>query len=296
MTGNSILRVFAALAFLALLAPGAARAHDFETVRLPLRVSDDRTIQAQLRIPADLRPGTRLPAVMVFGGFENAAQVLDLVKPEVPLVLAGFDYPFAPPRVFEFPQSLGIASDVKRMAHDTRAGIGLLARALRERPEVDPGRILIIGASFGAPFALAAAAEFPDEITGVAIVHGFGQVPETAYARLMRLWQPKVGFLAAVPAWLLSRLGWAYLSFPWPEHAARALEARQKILMVTAAQDSFIPRDSSDSLWRAIEESEAIRERIVMPGDHLQPGSRELIGKILKLVQEWAGRSGLLAP
>jgi hypothetical protein len=77
------------------------------------------------------------------------------------------------------------------------------------------------------------------------------------------------------------------LKFEAPEDEALRLRTSQCVLMITAADDSFIPRSSSDALWDAIRRSGAKAERRMMPGDHLQPGSDELIHKIMGEVQGW---------
>jgi dienelactone hydrolase len=113
---------------------------------------------------------------MLFGGFQGAARVLDLIdgaKLPPSVLLASFDYPFKPPRRFSFPGSLQYAPDVKRMMSETVEGIVWLARELARRPDVDPNRITVIGASLGAPFVIEAAAREP-LIRGVALIHGSG--------------------------------------------------------------------------------------------------------------------------
>src|SRR5687768_12506452 len=39
--------------------------------------------------------GAKLPVILVLGGFENAANVLNLLNPNRPAIIVSFDYPFA---------------------------------------------------------------------------------------------------------------------------------------------------------------------------------------------------------
>src|SRR5262245_46616689 len=70
---------------------------------LQLALPDGRKLTAEIRVPGP-RPLTdsenKLPAVLIFGGFVEAATVLDKFDPKFPLVLASFDYPYTPPRRF----------------------------------------------------------------------------------------------------------------------------------------------------------------------------------------------------
>lgn len=280
--------VFAAFAFLflgALPAPGAEPVSRWRTERLPLSVAE-----ATLRIPADGARG-RLPALLIFGGFEEAGKVLELVHPDRPVLLASFDYPYRPPRKFEFPGSLRFAPEVKRAVHETLRGIRELQAALARRPDVDSQKISILGASFGAPFAAQRSAP---PFAGVILVHGFGDVPGTAMHQLLRSWRERFGLLAYPLAWLLTQLSWTYLQAEAPEVAVEALTSDQHVLVITAENDSFIPPASSEALWAGIKRSPALAEREIMPGDHLQPGSDELIARILHRVSGWMAAKGLL--
>jgi dienelactone hydrolase len=251
-----------------------------------VQLSPGLKTEATLLIPTKLKPGEKVPGVMIFGGFESAARVLELIQPETPVVLASFDYPYSAPRVFKFPDSLKTAPEAKLLFPRTLDGIHSLVDELLRRPEVDPNRILIVGASFGAPFAVAAAERDP-RIRDIALLHGFGKIPETVEHVIDRSWSRKFGVWARPLAWLSSRLGWIYLNLDPPENSARKLRPDQNVLMITALEDSFIPRESSDSLWNAISSSRTRHSRILMQGDHLMPGSEALIRELMRKVQAW---------
>lgn len=280
------------IAGLAFLAPGMPALADrppvpeFRSRELTVRLSEDRTAIATVRVPRLLRPGQRVPVLLIFGGFESAGRVLDLLHPDIPIVLASFDYPFPADRRFRFPESLKWLPEAKRLQQRTVSGILDLTEQLKTLPEVDPRRIVVAGASFGAPFALAAAARSPD-ISLVVAVHGFGQVPRTAERLLARAWLPYLGILARPSAWTLSRLLWLYLWPESPEESASRLRENQTILLISADHDSFVPTESSDSLWAAIERSSASSSRVRMPTDHLMPGSEALIADIVARIEAW---------
>ncbi|MCM2322679.1 MAG: prolyl oligopeptidase family serine peptidase [Oligoflexia bacterium] len=262
----------------------------WKSERLSLSVAE-----ATLKVPVGNVRG-RLPALLVFGGFQEAGKVLELVHPGRPVILASFDYPYRSPRKFHFPESLRHAPEVKQALRDTLRGIAELKAALLKRPDVDPGKLSILGASFGAPFALAAAAESSAEpdFAGVILVHGFGDVTGTARHQLLRSWKERFGFWTRPLAWLLTEAAWSYLDLEAPEAAARRLRAGQHVFVITAENDSFVPRQASEALWSALVSSRASAGREIMPGDHLQPGSGWLIERILGRVTQWMESRNLL--
>lgn len=263
-----------------------------------LELSDARKVRAEIRIPKSDSP---LPAVLVFGGFRSAARVLDVLAPglaadagDVPVILASFDYPFDPPRKLEFPGSLRYVPELKNSLKWTTEGIHQLVAVLASMPEVDAGRVSVLGASFGSLFAVQAASANP-AIQGVILVHGFGDPRSNAYYLARKKFVPRYGEILGTPlAWLLSYGGLSYLAPPDPAFHARGLKRHQSVLLVSAEDDDFIPRSSSDALWEGLRGSEAAHERIWMTGKHVQPGHTALIAEILSSVKAWMGRRGLL--
>ncbi len=256
------------------------------TRQFSIPLADDRQALATLKLPAGLKAGQKIPVLLIFGGFESAADVLGLIHTDKPIALASFDYPFNAPRKLTFPESLKYLPEAKRVYPDTVRGIAELVKVLRGLPEIDSRQVIAVGASFGAPFVLAAASRDPT-ISRVVLVHAFGQVPQTAEHVILKSWLPRYGWKARPGAWILSRLLWLYLGEETPESSARKLDAEQRVLMVTARDDSFIPRESSDALWQALEQSRARVERKMMASDHLMPGSDQLIGQIVGEVESW---------
>ncbi len=292
-----LLRALGILA-LASLAWGEARAAECAPDSVvPLALADGTNVSATLRICGKgSAAGKRLPVVLLFGGFENAARVLDLITPTAPIALASFDYPFSPPRQMAFPDSLRFLPEAKRFIHQTQEGIKRLVDALSTRPELDPGRISIIGASFGSPFALAAAGSDP-RLKGVIIVHGFADVVSTASHRMtpgLRRKFGALGFLAPPVAWTVASVSWWYVDGPVPEVDATKLTPGQKLLLVTADHDQFIPRESTELLWTNLKLSRAELTRMDLEGGHLVPGANAQISDILRRVEQWMRQKGLL--
>jgi dienelactone hydrolase len=279
----------APLALLALVAAALPAGAAEEKVALSL--DDGRVLEATLRVP-DGAPG-RLPALMLFGGFRGAAKVLDKVQAPRPVVWASFDYPFEPPRKFSFPESLAHAPQARAAIHGSFEGIGKLYRALAAHPRVDASRITVAGASAGAPFALVGAAR--DPIPGVLLVQGTGDVPAVIENLIARKYRARHGDWVRGPSrWLALWIDW-YCEIPDMAAQARQLRGSQRVLMVTATQDDFVPKAASEALWQALQASAATRERIDIEGIHLGVGDdRARIADILARSMRWMEKVGLL--
>jgi len=103
---------------------------------------------------AGARSNAQLPVILVFGGFQKAGEVIELMRRTglgEDYALASFDYPFEPPRRLMFPESLFWIPKLHQMFHETFEGIGLLDAHLSEDARFNPRRRVLLGASLGAP-------------------------------------------------------------------------------------------------------------------------------------------------
>ena len=262
----------------------AAEPIPYHEERVALRLADGRALQARLRFPT--HGHAPYPAVMLFGGFQGAARVLDRVHTDAAIVFATFDYPFDAPRKFVFPDSLKLAPEMKAAIHGTLEGVGALYEALRARPDIDPARISIAGASAGAPIATVAAAQH--RIPGLVIVHGFGEVTRVVAHQFIRKW----GRWSTPLAWLLAWFCTWYTDVPAPEDFATRLRAGQRTLMIAAERDSFVPARASEALRRSLAGSGTQFEHVMLPGDHVGR-SEEQIARMIERALVWMRRVGL---
>lgn len=209
---------------------------------------------------------------MVFGGFEEAGKVLDVVPKRDDVALASFDYPFHGHRRIQWPDTLFESLQLRDALHAVPEGILGLRHALSENIAIDPKKIGVIGASFGSPFAIEAAARDP-EIRWVVIIHGFADIRATLASRLNL---PPL--LAKLCAWALTEI----FSLPEPTEWAPKLHPGQHVLVFAARDDRFIPKRSTEALRKALSKSKATVEWIETPGGHVGPGSSSLIQSMLE--------------
>lgn len=276
---------------LACVVCGEAFALDWRDELLPLRLNDGRVITARLRVP-DLADASRaLPAVMLLGGFERGASALDLVQPTRPTVLASFDYPIALPERLGVRDALRLLPEARRAVHDSLQALGLLHAQLARRADVDTARITLVGVSFGAPFAVVAAAEH--EIPGLVVIHGFADLPTVIGHPFARRWAEDGRAWMSPLAWLLGHALDAYADLPVIEQHAARLRASQQVWMLSARDDALIPARATNALREALARSAARVDDELEDGGHLRGASDPRIPALLRRTERWLIARGL---
>ncbi len=241
---------------------------------------------AVLKVPAR-EPSRPMTALVVLGGFEAGARVVEPIRPQEPVVLATFEYPYRAARGARAARAVFDAPKMKRAVRATSASIRELSDYLRRRPDVDPSRVCVVGVSFAAPLAVHAAAEDPT-VSCLVVVEGFADVGGTAQARLAQQWRRKLTPALAWPlAFFAARPAIAYLDQPRPEDDAPRLREGQRVLLVDAERDTHIPERSRELLRAALARSRARVERRTVPGGHLGGDGDPRIPDIVALVERW---------
>lgn len=270
------------------LAPGAVPSRE-ERLKISLTAAWD--VEAVLRVPTESDPKEKRPVVLIFGGFEEAGGVLSLIHPNEPVILASFDYPYRGSRKISFPSVLLELGKFREGVALTQIGISKLVATLKKRSDVDVQKIAIVGASFGAPFAIRAAADEAD-IRGLIIVHGFADVRGTIRHRLKQVFTERLGSMSGPAAWIASGLLYGILNPPDPEADVLKLRSDQSVLMIEATEDQFLPLNARTLLWDSLQKSPVRKKRIPMAGDHLQPGAHGLIDDIIAQSLSWLRELG----
>ncbi len=269
------------------LAAGSTSAADEQ---LSVRLDSGRSLQMLIRAPQDAQG--RLPAVVLFGGFEGTAQILDYVKTQQPLIRASFPYPWDAPEQVGLRQLPQILADFRQAVDDTLAGIAALTAHLRQRPDVDPDRLMIVGASAGAPFATIAGQS--NAMPGIIIVQGFGEVAEVIARQFDLKLVPRYGAWVRPLTWLFAHAIVCWMDLPEPESYASGFTAGQQVLMVTAEADERVPAAATEALWIAIENSPADATRLDLSGGHLRGFGDPAIERIMQLALDWMRQRQLL--
>ena len=134
------------------------------------------------------------------------------------------------------------------------------------------------------------AASRSPRVSEVVLVHGFGNVRDVLQLQLERGLRKNFGgwdLLARVSSRVLASAAWSWSGLPEPENEAAHFRSEQSVLWIEAENDSFIPKEASRSLRESIQRSSAQIEVKRTAGDHVQPGSFQLMREIGSTVGQW---------
>lgn len=261
---------------------------------IPLVLQSGRVLRARLSLPvrAAAQPRSQIPVLLVFGGFQKAGEVIELMRRTglgEDYALASFDYPFEPPRKIIFPESLFWIPKLHQMVHETFEGIRILDARLSEDFRFDPRRRILLGASLGAPMALGAIHRGARP-THLALIHGFGAFESVVAWQFERPWQKSWGSLSCFAPSVSKALARALL---WrsgvgsAENWAENLPEGLSVLQVSPREDEFVPRSAIESLEDSLRRSKAKVEFRKTQAGHLQPGAIPTLQEIGVLLQKW---------
>lgn len=220
--------------------------------------------------------GTARPwTVVMLGGLTTGERAVLLIPPGLPVNALAVDWPWAGPRrlpPLEFLARLGSIQDaVLRSPGILALGVEAVAR----RPGADSARIALLGASLGAPPAVAAL-RLTRTPAALVIVDGAADLETLLRVGLLREGCPR--WLARPAAALAYRL-----ARPLEPALNAPAAAGRRVMLVNAERDEYLPR-------RCI-----LRLHAAFPGatvlwrtePHIRPGRRGDIAAMARDVDAW---------
>lgn len=255
--------------------------------RVLLKLADATTHTAILSFPE--KRASRLPAVIVLGGFETGEKSLDFMREDLDIIYATADYPYKAPKQRNLVQSLRQIPAIRRAIRQTDLIVDALIDRLQNDPRVDSDRMTFVGASFGAPFAITAAIRKP-EIDGIVLIHAFGRGDLVVARQLANAW----GKWSCPFSWLLGKVAWALLNYSAPELDVLALRPHQKVLCIYSEVDEQLPDESIRSLLEGLHQSAAQVTILKTTGGHIAPDKNAMIEQLMDDSLEWLKGRNLL--
>jgi dienelactone hydrolase len=214
---------------------------------------------------------------LVLGGHERGRGAAALIGDTRGAIFASLEYPFDGDHRAKGFAVLAQVPAIRRALFDTPPAVQLALDYLLARPDVDPDRVELVGASFGTPFATIAAARDP-RITRLWLAHGGGDVWSLIDLGL----QKEIGnrFLR----WPVSHLAYTLANGPnfTPEKWI-ARVAPRPVVMLNATEDEKIPRRTVEVLYAAAGEP---KELVWMPGLHMQGSRPDVLRQLIDAVME----------
>ncbi len=222
------------------------------------------------------------PLFLILGGHERGKGAAALIGDTRGAVFASLEYPFEGNHRAKGLEIVAQVPLIRRALYDTPPAVQLALDYLLSRPDVDPTRVELVGASFGAPFATIAAAR-DARVTRLWLAHGGGDT----HAMIDRGLEKEI----AQP-WLrapVSRLADLLASGPrfTPERWI-AQVAPRPVVMLNAEDDEKIPRRSVDILY---DSALAPKELVWLPGKHMQGNRPDVLRRLVDAVLERADLS-----
>ena len=239
-----------------------------------------RKTRGNMRIP----PGSNgpFPAVMILAGQHTGARATRLITLEKKAVLCAMDYPSYPERMSN---PAAVLSMIRHMRSAAFRATGMAFNVLDylcSRPEVDPDRITVLGASFGVPFAVIAALD--NRVKGVVLIYGAGDLEELIDWNLRR----KVRF---APLRILSSRILGTLTCPFEPTAYIGRFSSRPLLMINSSRDEKIPVSCVRLLFN---QANSPKELVWLNTGHIHPSNRELIDSLTRISSDWLVKKNLL--
>lgn len=240
-----------------------------------------RVTTGEMRVPAGARGP--MPAFLILGGHETGGKAAGLIHIQEPVIICAMDYPSYPRWKAGVLRAPGVLSQLDSRAMSSVGMSFAVLDYLCSRPEVDTSRVVVLGASFGAPFAVIAAALDPRP-KGLVLLYGAGDLE-----RIID-WNLRGDIRSRILRWPASRILGA-LTSPFEPSAYIGRVSPRPILMVNGRNDEKMPPPCVELLYRRAGEP---KEIVWIGSSHVEPSDRGLIDSLTTVVSGWLKKNRLL--
>ena len=221
-------------------------------------------------------PGVTRPwTAVMLGGFQTGDRAALLLPDDAPLNSLAVNWPWRGARRMSPAEYAMRLPAIQRAVMRSPAFLATGAEAAARTRGVDPSRIVLVGASLGAPPALAALqlTRVPDALV---LVDGGADLELLIRAALVREGWAK-------PAASVSAAG----AFQWIWPLEPTLNARAAqgvpVLVLNGAADERVPRASATKLHQSLPHA-TVRWRA---GTHIRPGQLDVIERLAREADAW---------
>ncbi len=241
----------------------------------PVRLVSSSGLTVELAIKRPTAGKARRPLIVLLGGYRTGRDAARLVADTRGTVVAALSYPYRGDPRLRGPAILLHLSAIRAAVLDTPPAVMLALDYLLAQPDVDPGRVELVGVSLGAPFVCIAGA-LDHRVSRVWSVHGAG-----APFSLLEL-----NLRTAIPFGparrLAATLAYVIVDGPrlTPEKWVAAIAPRP-FQMINAEDDERLPRAAVERLFKS---ARSPKEILWTPGRHVTGRPSEEIRQLAALV------------
>lgn len=254
---------------------GVARDGDTveETVRL--RSTSGLEVSLAIRTPLDDLASattgtreTRRPLYLILGGHVRGMGAGALIGETRGAIIAALEYPYDGDHRAKGLSVVAQVPAIRNAIWDTPPAVRLALDHLLSRPDVDPDRVELVGASFGVIFATVAAA-LDDRVTRLWLAHGGGR----PFTLLDHGLKDEIPFAPLrYPVSLLAHVIASGPRFAPERWVGRV--APRPVVMLNGLDDERIPRATVDVLWHSAQQP---KRMIWLSGPHVQGNRPEVL-------------------
>ncbi|MCI0512843.1 dienelactone hydrolase family protein [candidate division KSB1 bacterium] len=243
--------------------------------------SNGLEISCLVRTPRDST--RRYPALLVMNGFDEGKKVISLFRSSESVVLISFDYPYSGRRKFKGADIGPFLPHIRNSILRSVSVVLTVMDYLEQRPEVDPQKLFVVGASFGAPFAVNAAAIDP-RIKAVILLYGGGDI-----AKMVEFSTTK----GLKSVWARKFLGWFVAALLAPAEPLKYVEyiSPRPLLMINGKNDESIFAECSQKLY---DRARQPKEIIWLETPHAKPKKTDLTFQLERMMKRWLQEKKLL--
>ena len=243
-----------------------------------VRLKSDSGLEVFFRVIRDLNSDAPRPVLLILGGHRTGSDAVDLFGRVDQRAIVGMDYPYdGPDKVKGVIPVLRTIPPARRAILDIVPAVSLVLDWLLEQVWVDKEKVIIVGASFGVPFAATAAAR-DQRIRGVMLIHGAADI---------RLW---------LEVQVARRIDTQFLHYPlgtilyWLAYGPVfdtgkriAAVTPRPVLIVGARNDERTPAGQAEVLFDSAGEPRRLR---FTEGQHIQPNRKSIVDELLRIADE----------
>jgi dienelactone hydrolase len=240
------------------------------------------TVQCGLLVPRD--KGIRFPAFILLGGKATGKYAIDYALGAKDVIIVAPDYSYEPRESYAVLDVLTDLPRIHQVLFDMVPSVELVMDYLRTREDVDTGRVVMLGYSFGAPYVPILASR-DHRFAAAAMVYGGGDLRSMIHHNVRRyegpLFSTFVGFLSGLLLRPMEPLHYVKNISPTP------------LIMINGEQDEQVPRENTEMLFAAAREPKRI---IWLPSHHVNPRDTTLTRTIIRTLSQELGNLGVLPP
>lgn len=238
---------------------------EFQLQRHQIKVDGFPDVVLVFKLPKNMNQ--KLPAVVLFSGFQTGSQSVNLIGNSNNMVFVGFEYPW--------PIDLSKGSSVwdwKRMeVIPVLMTVALVW--LYQQNFIDAEKINVVSVSFGTlfyPLALRLLQDFGFSIRTSVFGYGGVEISEVIGNELQKsLGQTEV----LLAKWVIKSQTW----FVEPKYHLKHL--RGPFLIINGSEDFVFPQASKEELFKSLPEP---KKHVLLQGSHIQPDNPELINSFMQ--------------